>query len=488
MDIRRVVVGALVAVVVATPAATRPASAQDGEVRLGGGSDIRSGTVIAIPAGTSIPAVHHVTADNPGSTPIEVQFRADAPKGISIRPERDSARIAPGTSARIRFSIHVEAHAPIGEHRVTAQLIRSDIVATPGSVTQIPAVGTSFVVRTDGEVGTVVVRAVGAETDQPVDGTLTLSALGAGTDPFEVAREDGSEMSVDVAAPGEYRAGYWLDGTELATQDVTVRPGASVTVTLAVKSVSFLFARAEPETQDGSVVTAELTGVVQNQLGPIDGPATMLVQVEHDGERIDVVTLDDLSSVDTGITEASRTYRPGGGFRPGSYSFHFELRTPDFTVRYSEPASFVVPEPSSFDARPWIAAAVVAAGIGIWLYRRRRGDAPAAQAQPQVASPPPAQVRFETVPLTGTAEHAVTAPAAAPPAPPIAGPPAPPVPSPPVVPAVEAAEPPPPAPADPLPGVMRTGQAWPWRLEGRTSSSDWGPIDATEGTNSSPES
>ncbi len=484
MDIRRVVVGALVAMVVASPAGARPASAQDGEVRLGGGSDIRSGTVIAIPAGTSIPAVHHVTADNPGSTPIEVRFRADAPKGISIRPERDSARIAPGTSARIRFSIHVDAHAPIGEHRVTAQLIRSDIASTPGSVTQIPAVGTSFVVRTDGEVGTVVVRAVGAETDQPVDGTLTLSALSDGSNPFEVAREDGSEMSVDVAAPGEYRAGYWLDGTELANQDVTVRPDSSVTVTLAVKSVSFLFARAEPETQDGSVVTAELTGVVQNQLGDVEGPATMLVQVEHEGERVDVVTLDDLPSVRTGITEAVRTYRPAGGFLPGTYRFDFELRTPEFTVRYSEPASFVVPEPSSFGVLPWAVGAAVAAGIGIWLHRRRRGDATPGPARPVAATPPPAEVRFETVPLVDGPPAGAAAPAGSAMAAPAVTQPA--VEEPGVgKPAV--ADSPHPDP-DPMPGVMRTGQRWPWKLEGTTWSCDWGSAEAPGGSNSASES
>src|SRR6185436_15690975 len=115
----------------------------------------------------------------------------------------------PGASTKDFFSILLDPAVPPGDHTVTVQLIRSDIDAQPGQVTNIPAVGTSFTIRVTGASATVTVEATSVESGLAVDGTLVL-ASGSGT-AFEIDRQDGSTFTHTVA-PGRYRASFMLDG------------------------------------------------------------------------------------------------------------------------------------------------------------------------------------------------------------------------------------------------------------------------------------
>ena len=321
------------------------AQVADGDTAsLGGGSDIRSGTLIPLATGTVVPAIHRVTADNPSSAPIEVEFRAEAPPGLVITPEVERATVPPGGEVRVPFGIEVAGSLAPGDHAVTVELVRSDIVPVPGAVTNVPAVGSTFTIRTGGEPAGVTVRAVGAETGRPVEGQLSLAYLAPPSKPFEVARRQGSELRATVAA-GDYEAAYWLGGRKLASETLSVGAGGSETVTLEVNSVSFVSVAATPEEEDGRVVVADLRASVQNHLGPIEGDVALRARVLRDDVQIDEVVLEELTGLPTDVTESTTTYRPTGGFEPGEYRFEFELISAEFTVQHSVRPTFTVPAP-----------------------------------------------------------------------------------------------------------------------------------------------
>jgi len=347
-----------------------PAAAQ--EASLGGGSDIRAGSVIPLGRGVSVPPVHHVFADNPEPRPIEVVFRADAPRGIVITPERERFSVDPGTSVKDPFSISVDASVAPGDHRVTVQLVRSDIRPQPGQVTNIPAVGTIFTVRVAGQSSRVTVRAVSAQSRRPVEGTFSLAARTGPGALFEVARAAGTQLEADVA-PGDYRAAYLLDGRELASQELRAEAGRPGTAVLEVQTASFVLVSAKPVRDDGKVVVAELVASVENQLRPLSGTSAIRAVVQRDGRAVETVTLREMAELPLGTTDARLTYRPREGFPGGEYRFVFELVTPEFTLRAGTVPSFDVGGGSSVLPLALAGGAGLLATAGAaWAILRRR--------------------------------------------------------------------------------------------------------------------
>ena len=330
---------------------------------LGGGSDIRGGSVVELTSGATVGPIHHVFADNPGTEPIEVQFHADAAPGIEITPELDHLTIQPGASTKDFFSIVLDPAVPPGDHTVTVQLVRSDIDAQPGQVTNIPAVGTSFTIRVTGASAIVTVEGTSIESGSPIDGTLVLAALtGTGTT-FEIGRHEGSTFTHTVA-PGRYRASFALDGRELASREADVGVDESVTIRLDVNTVSFVLVAAQPVDEDGRAVVANLTASVDNHLAPIAGNVTIHALVYRAGRQIDTATLFQSDQLAIGITEATLVYRPQSGFEHGDYRFEFELVTEEFTLRSLTQPTFTVAEPSSSNAAFYVALAAGTALIG----------------------------------------------------------------------------------------------------------------------------
>lgn len=344
------------------------APAQD--VRLGGGSDIPAGSVLAIPRGGSIPALHHVFADNPESRSIEVEFRAEPPPGIEVIPDQTRLTIKPGTSVKDNFALRVAETTPPGDYEVTVQLVRSDVRAGPGELTNIPAVGTTFTVRVTGEAATAEVVAVSAQTDAPVEGTLTLAAVRGTRPALEVARIEGSELRAKVA-PGAYEAAYVFEGRRLASEELTVAAGQTASVVLKVETLSFALVAARPVKEGGKVVLAELVASVENHLRPIAGNVTIRAIVHRDDRLIETVALDELDGLPLGVTEAKLPYRPTDGFPAGTYRVVFEIVAGALTLRAGDQPAFDVG-----GSRPPLAAVGIAVGAAggaaaTWILARR---------------------------------------------------------------------------------------------------------------------
>lgn len=322
-----------------------------------------------------MPPVHHLFADNPEPHPIDVAFRTEAPAAIRITPEREHVRIPPGEGVRVRFSIAVADAAAPGDHRVTVQLVRTDIEAKPGQIISIPAIGTSFTVRVRGESAAINVSAVNAQNGRPVEGTLTLAARAGPNAFFEVARRDASELQATVA-PGDYRAAYLLSGREMAADKVRVEANETAAVRLEVDTVSFVTVAAKPVKEGDRIAVAELVAAVENHLAPMAGPAVIRAHVHHNRKQLETVTLQQLDELELGVTEAKLTYRPARGFLPGEYRFVFELTTPQLTLRAAKVARFTADRGQSLPlVLVYATFAALAVGLAVWLLARRRARA-----------------------------------------------------------------------------------------------------------------
>lgn len=368
-------VTALVAALTLAPAAGAQGR---GEATLGGGSDLRGGTVIELVQGAKVPPIHFVFADNPEDEPIEVEFKAAAPRGITILPQRGRAPLAPGEKVEVRFAISVASSTRPGNYPITVQLVRADIESKPGQVTNIPAVGTRFVVRVVGATASITVKALSAVSGTPVDGTLVLSAIARSGPALAVNRIVGSTLKARVG-PGRYQASFLLGDEVLASKRVRVRAGQSAKIVLRVKTVDFVVVAAKPVMEGETLVVADLVASVQNQLGPIDGPATLRTRVREDGRELETITLAELPLLPNGFSEGKETYRPAGGWKRGSsYRFEFELVTEEFTLAASEQPTITMPSSSSLPVPlPIIfgaagVLALVGAAAGLTSRRRAR--------------------------------------------------------------------------------------------------------------------
>lgn len=351
MRLSRTLLAALVAMAVAVAA---PAGAQQGgEARLGGGSDVPSGTTVRVPQAGRLPPIHYIFVDNPEGEPLRVEFRADAPRGISVTSEWAETTVPAGGRVENRFGITVGPGVAAGDYPVVVQLVRSDIEAQPGRVTNIPAVQTSFTLEVTGAAATVAVRSVSAFTGEPVTGTLTLSAVLPDGGHFEMDRVEGSSLEA-LVAPGEYRAALLLGERIVASQDLVVAADERHEVLLEVETVSFVLAAVRPVEERGRLVVVDLAAAVNNEAEPIPGPVSLRVVVLHQGVAVDTVTLLEDAELPVGLTESTVTYRPADGWQPGSYRFRFELAAPGFVLTAAEVPTLDIPPRSGFDLQGWL--------------------------------------------------------------------------------------------------------------------------------------
>ncbi len=354
------------------------AQAQEaGDERLGGGSDISSEVTVELPQGGSVPPIHYIFADNPADEPIEVEFRAEAPTGITIGPEWERSTVPANGKIENHFTVGVSTAMAAGAYPVVVQLVRSDIEALPGQITNIPAIQTAFTVAVTGEAATITVRSVSALTGQPVAGTLTLASLLPDGRSFEINRVEGDVIETPVA-PGEYRAAFLLGEREIAAEDLTVEADQTIELVLEVETISFVLGAIRTTEENGRPVVADLVASVNNESEPVPGPATLQTRILHNGTEVDLIVLQDMAELPVGLTEATATYRPQNGWQAGSYQFTFELATPAFTLTAPDPATLDIPPISRFNLTDFfrsldlreIIALAVAALLGVLAVER----------------------------------------------------------------------------------------------------------------------
>ena len=343
---------------------------ETGEERLGGGSDISSQVAVELPQGGSLPPIHYIFVDNPANEPIEVEFRAEAATGISIEPEWALATVPAGGKVENHFAVSVSTSIAAGDYPVVVQLVRSDIEALPGQITNIPAIQAAFTINVTGEAATVTVRSESALTGQAVKGTLTLASILPDGRSFEINREEGDVIETPVA-PGEYRAAFVLGEREIAAEELNVAADQDLEVVLEVETISFVLGALRTTEENGRPVVVDLSASVNNESEPVSGPATIQTRILHNGTEVDLIVLQAMAELPVGLTEATATYRPQNGWQVGSYQFTFELATPAFTLTAPDPPSLDIPPISRFDLSDFLRSLdlreIVALGVASLL-------------------------------------------------------------------------------------------------------------------------
>lgn len=234
------------------------------------------------------------------------------------------------------------------------------------------AVGGTFVVRVTGEAGNVILRALSEEADQPITGKLTLGLVGRPADPaVTVAEVEGSTLDRKVA-PGTYRGTFEIPGLVSKSTDFTVAANETKTVDLKVSTIYFPVASVIPQPSADDVKSAKFVASVKNNTGELPGPVTLEASVFHDGAMVDTVAVREFASLPPGLTDADTTYVPANGWRPGTYSFEYQLKAPAFTVEAPVTRTITIPGSKLPLAIGTVAGLIVAAAVFLLVWRRRK--------------------------------------------------------------------------------------------------------------------
>lgn len=349
-------------------------------VALGGGASFPPNSVVEMLPGQVTGASNSLYVMNAGSEPAEVEFVSFADPGIVGVPEASRFTLQPDERTDVPFSIEVSESVPPGEYSLSVMLRQADQPSGEGSappgggeVTFLPGISARLIVRVVGDGSELTVRGVNAFDGSPVVGRIVVTWKGSSGD-VVVAEETGSEITRTLA-PGDYHLMFEIEGFSQNERDVTLAAGESTTETFELEVVSFDTAVAKPAYEGSEIVSADIRAAVTNQLAEIAGPVTLEVEVVRDGEKLDDLVIQELNLLPTGKTEFSDSYRPDGGWEPGTYRFVFSLVTPAYTIQAPDEPEIVVDEPAGIvPVVVGIAALVilVVVVVAVWLSRRRR--------------------------------------------------------------------------------------------------------------------
>lgn len=354
-------------------AGTPAAAADEPTLSLAGSSSIPSTAQLQLSPGQSLPAVNYVTVQNAGSQAADIKFISNAPVGINIRPDVETARLEPGQTTKIHFGIEVQDFVAAGNHKIITQVQQTNVARVPGSISFTPAINASFTLVVGGAPpADLTLKAVSSNDGAAVSGNISLANMSDGQ-AFTMLNTNGTEAHTAVA-PGDYQATFEIPNLVAVTKNFTVAAGERKVVNIEVTGVDFLAAGVTPQTDDGKIVTARMVAAIQNNLGILPGPVEVRALVDRNGERVETVTIDKMQSLPSGQSDVNLIWRPDAGFEPGTYNFTFQIVTPTFTVNAPQSASFDVPKPVSAIALVGIPTAVVVLVIAVigWVVLRRK--------------------------------------------------------------------------------------------------------------------
>ncbi len=350
-----------------------PASASEPRYGIGGSSSFPAGTEFALQPGQELPPAQSIRIQNTGNRTAEIEFDSNAPEGIVITPDKPMLSLEPGEQGDFNFAIGVLEGTASGKRDIVIQGKQTNVPAKEaGGLNFVPAFGVQLVVAVSGDSADVTIRAIDTNTSAPLRGSLTIGIpRSRGGAPVVIRRQVGTELTTRVA-PGEYVAGFDVPGLTNEQKPFTITKDQTLAVDIPVTSVSFASVSANPKTDGNRIASADLIAAVSNMVKKLRGPVTTRVLVDYEGTQIDDVLLQQIPFLPTGTSEFRQSYTPNGGWQPGTYTFRFNLQTPDFAIDSASQPTIVVPSPF-----PWLWVAIgvfvlALLGVGLWLMSRRR--------------------------------------------------------------------------------------------------------------------
>ena len=351
-------------------AAASPARA---EIGIGGNIGWPPGATFPFPAGETSRIRVTAAVQNLGSEDAEMELLTSLPDEVRLEPVGEPVFVLrPGEFRQLEMDIVVEDFVIPGTYPVFVTIRQSNVPPAEGSgIAYVPAIGGRFIAEVVGDAPLLTVNAVSSDDGRPIPGVLSLAYVGDGF-PLVLEELEGSTLERRVI-PGEYLVRFRIPGVTQVERRVTVLEGEDQVVTLEVSGVEFLAVDAVPVLEDERVVAADLSAVVRNTLRELEGPVLLTVDVARSGEVIDTFELSRLPSLPTGILEQRSTYRPPGGFTPGTWTFTYTLSSDTFSITADATAEIEVRAPWWQRALlPLLSALVVVLALLLAALLRRR--------------------------------------------------------------------------------------------------------------------
>lgn len=337
---------------------------------LGFSKSFPEGGIIKLSAGQILPPYQSINVDNAGGSPAEVLFEFQAPSGIILKPKIEVATIAPGNSKRFHFSIEVLAAQAPGDYPVTINVKQTNVPVIKGKVVFAPAVGASFVVRVSGESGGVEIRSLSKLDRSPATGVITLGLIvEPGLPPVTVAQTTASLLEYKVA-PGNYLATFETPGLTTESKEFIVLANQTTKVELLVTTIYFVLYSVIPQPSFDDVKSVKLVTSFKNNMGELRGSFVLNARIFLNEVEIERIVLQKFDLLNIGLTDVSEIYLPADGWKPGVYSFEYELRSPTFSITVVVDKQITIAHPI-----PWIpigAAVLVLVILGALIRVRNK--------------------------------------------------------------------------------------------------------------------
>jgi hypothetical protein len=368
------------------------------------------GQNFVIPQGASAsgPSIDVVVFNNGGEA-MSIRMLSQAPPGVTISFSIRDFIISPGGQQQVLITVAVAADTAPGEYElsVTAQSYKEG-----GTGIQVAgAAGQTARLRVTGESAQVALRALSPD-GQPLVATVRLYHVVNGQNQ-EVAYSDTGNLQATVA-PGDFKAASYIAGQQVAEQTFILAKGDNKMIDLTGATVYFASFGVLPAyaRDTGKLAFVQVVYTVKNIYRQVDKGDVILL-ISFNGKPQAPLTLVTLSPLAVGSSGLNYNYTPTDGWSDGSYDFQLQLnlegklytrsRVENLTTSGSEAKAAVTstivsssetgpaisntvtsPSVSSSSAvqntngiSPYlfggiIAAVVVAAGILIFWFRRKK--------------------------------------------------------------------------------------------------------------------
>ena len=342
-----------------------------------------------IPQGSSIsgPSIDVVVFNN-GIEAINIKMTSQAPPGVTISLSEQNFTLGPAEQRQVLVGVAVAATVAPGQYDLN--IAAQSYIEAANGIQIAGAAGQNAKLTVTGESAQVTLQALSPD-GQPIVATVRLYRVVNGQD-LEVASSQTGNLQTTVV-PGSYTADSYVGGQQVAEQSFTLAANDKITVNLSGATVYFASFGVVPnyDKDSGKLAFVQVVYTIKNLYQQVN-TGDILLQVSFNGTPLAPITLNTLSPLAVGSAGLNSNYVPNGGWVDGSYDFKLDLNLDgkyytSSTVAHLDVGSSGTTSTSTSSSgstagstqgiSPYlfggiIAGVVVAAGITVFLFRRKK--------------------------------------------------------------------------------------------------------------------
>jgi hypothetical protein len=329
-----------------------------------------------IPQGSSInsPEVYVVVFNN-GETSLGIKMAFETPVGIKIKLSQSEFTLPPGGQQQVLVGVEVTKDVASGEYELT---VTAQSYQKAGTGIQISgAASQSAKLTVLGTSGTVKIQAVSPD-GQPLVAAIRLYKTIAGQSSAIAYSETGT-LETKVA-PGNFTSAVYVGGEKQAEQSFSVAQDENKIITLSAATIYFEGFNFVPnyEKATGKLAFAQIVYTVKNLYKPVTH-AEVVLEVNHEGQKLEDISLVNLSPLEMGNVGLNYNYIPSSGWVKGAYSFKLSLQIDGKPYTASQEQTLNVSGSFTREGglNPLVIGGILAgvlliAGAGVLAWRRKR--------------------------------------------------------------------------------------------------------------------